>query len=137
MLKSSFQHSTPFWIESLSNPLDGKPLSRHEFQATSNTGEIYNEKWLQCLLHRFPESLPIAELEPALSGVIPVGREFPTPSGPVDNVFITSEGGIVLVECKLWRNPEARRKVISQIIDYAQGMSTWRYVAQRNFDTLA
>jgi hypothetical protein len=40
---------------------------------------------------------------------------------------VTAEGHLVLVECKLWRNPEARRRVLAQIIDYAQNVSTWRY----------
>jgi hypothetical protein len=31
----------------------------------------------------------------------------------------------VLVECKLWRNPEARREVVSQILDYAKELSRW------------
>src|SRR4029079_16508740 len=33
------------------------------------------------------------------------------------------------VECKLWRNPEARRKVLAQIIDYASELKTWDYEA--------
>ncbi|MGM0692754.1 MAG: hypothetical protein ACQEUN_05015 [Pseudomonadota bacterium] len=31
------------------------------------------------------------------------------------------------MECKLWRNPEARRKVIAQILDYARAVSSWSY----------
>jgi hypothetical protein len=31
------------------------------------------------------------------------------------------------VEAKLWRNPEARRKVIGQILDYAKELSRWNY----------
>ena len=26
----------------------------------------------------------------------------------------------MLIECKLWRNPEARREVVGQILDYAK-----------------
>ncbi len=33
----------------------------------------------------------------------------------------------MLVEAKLWRNPEARRKVIGQILDYAKELSRWNY----------
>jgi hypothetical protein len=36
-------------------------------------------------------------------------------------------GMLTLVECKLWRNPEARRKVVAQILDYAQEMSRMSY----------
>jgi hypothetical protein len=48
-------------------------------------------------------------------------------AGFVDNLFVTPTGDIALVECKLWRNPEARREVIAQIIDYASEMTTWSY----------
>jgi hypothetical protein len=30
-----------------------------------------------------------------------------------------------LVECKLWRNPEGRREVVGQILDYAKELSRW------------
>jgi hypothetical protein len=40
-------------------------------------------------------------------------------SGSLDNVFITNSGGLVLVEAKLWRNPQARREVIAQAMEYA------------------
>jgi hypothetical protein len=33
----------------------------------------------------------------------------------------------VLVECKLWRNPEARREVVGQILDYAKVLSRWSF----------
>ena len=34
---------------------------------------------------------------------------------------------MTLVETKLWRNPEARRTVVAQLIDYASHVSTWTY----------
>jgi len=34
---------------------------------------------------------------------------------------------LTLVECKLWRNPQARREVIAQALDYAQTLSRWTY----------
>jgi hypothetical protein len=39
--------------------------------------------------------------------------------------MVTPSGLPVLVECKLWRNPEARREVVSQILDYAKELSRW------------
>jgi hypothetical protein len=36
-------------------------------------------------------------------------------------------GLLTIVECKLWRNPEARRKVVGQILDYASELSSWDY----------
>ncbi len=45
--------------------------------------------------------------------------ELPTLHGPMDNLLMTPEGDLVFVEVKLWRNPEARRKVVAQALDYA------------------
>ena len=36
-------------------------------------------------------------------------------------------GDLIIVECKLWRNPDARRKVIGQILDYAKDLSNMNY----------
>ena len=51
--------------------------------------------------------------------------ELNTLAGPIDNFMVTPSGLPVLVECKLWRNPEARREVVSQILDYAKELSRW------------
>ena len=37
------------------------------------------------------------------------------------------KGFITIGECKLWRNPEARRKVIGQVLDYAKDLAKWDY----------
>jgi hypothetical protein len=44
---------------------------------------------------------------------------------PIDIFMVTPSGLPVLVECKLWRNPEGRREVIGQILDYAKELSRW------------
>ena len=36
-------------------------------------------------------------------------------------------GRLTLAEFKLWRNPQARREVIGQILDYAKELASWRY----------
>src|SRR5580704_15286400 len=59
------------------------------------------------------------------SGPVPICTELNTPAGPIDNFMVTPSGLPVLVECKLWRNPEARREVVSQILDYAKELSRW------------
>jgi len=58
---------------------------------------------------------------------VPICIEMPLPSGFVDNLMITPAGGLVLVETKLWRNPEARREVVGQILDYAKDLSRCSY----------
>ncbi len=81
----------------------------------------YNEDWLQNLIHQNPRLVPAGEVEAAFENIIPVVRELPLPSGYLDNLYITPEGYPVLVEVKLWKNQEARRKVIAQILEYASG----------------
>jgi hypothetical protein len=45
----------------------------------------------------------------------------------VDLLYINAQGFLTLVETKLWRNPEARRVVVAQIIDHAKEMARWTY----------
>lgn len=87
----------------------------------------HSEAWLQGLIDRHPGVLPIAEIEPGLASAVAVCRELPVASGYVDHLLVTPEGGIVLVETKLWRNPEARRAVIGQILDYASDLAALDY----------
>lgn len=95
---------------------------------TGATGtSAYNEDWLQDLLYKHPQAVPIAEINPSFVGMIPICRELATPAGPLDVLYATPEGRLVVLEAKLWRNPEARRKVIGQILDYAKELSHWSY----------
>ena len=102
------------------------PLERVSLSGAEST-EVYSEDWLQNLLYSHPQSLPIAEIDDSFSGLVPVCREMNTSAGPVDVVYITPSGRPVIVEAKLWRNPEARRKVIGQLLDYAKELSRWNY----------
>jgi len=95
---------------------------------TGNSGSgTYDEDWLQDLLYKHPQSLPIGEINPSFAGLIPICREMLTPVGPIDVLYATREGRLAVLEAKLWRNPEARRKVIGQILDYAKELSHWSY----------
>ncbi len=89
--------------------------------------DSYDEDWLQALLFAHPEVLPVDEIEHAYECLVPICRELATPAGPLDVLYPTPEGRLVIVEAKLWRNPEARRKVIGQILDYATELSRWSY----------
>lgn len=81
-----------------------------------------SERWLQELIHRHPQCLPMEQVEPGLGRLIPVCLELPLRAGSVDNLMVTPEGNVVIVEVKLWRNPEARRQVVAQALDYATAM---------------
>jgi len=86
-----------------------------------------SEGFLQDLLFNNPEVLPIDEIDPGFGPLIPIGREIGTAAGPMDNLYISPQGLLTLVEAKLWRNPEARRQVVGQILDYAKEISLWSY----------
>lgn len=91
----------------------------------------FPESYLQELLYKEPEILPTSEIESVYSNLIPIGREVPVKcgnkTGYIDNFYISSKGFLVIVETKLWRNPESRREVVSQIIDYATDIQEWDY----------
>ena len=88
---------------------------------------VFNESWLQNLLFENSTILPFSDLEPTFDGSLPIAREMGTGAGPVDLIYMNSKGYITLVETKLWRNPEARRSVVAQIIDYAKEIAEWSY----------
>ena len=110
----SRQHSTPYLVTDTTS---------RSLQAV----EDLDEKWLQKFIFAHPQSLPVDEIEPAFGPLIPVCRELGTQAGPVDVLFVNTAGLVTLVECKLWENPEARREVVGQILDYAKEISRWSY----------
>ncbi|CAD6547706.1 DUF4268 domain-containing protein [Paraburkholderia sabiae] len=85
----------------------------------------YSEADLQRLIHAHPSCLPIAEIDAVFSEPIAICTELETHAGRIDNFMVTASGLPVLVECKLWRNPEARREVVGQILDYAKELTRW------------
>lgn len=87
----------------------------------------YREDLVQKLVHCHPELIPMAEIEPAFDPLVPICRELKTPSGDLDNFWLTPQGGIVLGECKLVKNPQARREVVTQALDYARAIAGWHY----------
>ncbi len=117
------------WINE--KPAETRSLSRADLRLTAS-GDGYDEAWLQTLLYRNPEVLPIEQIEPGFGKLIPLCRELGLTfgagrSGSLDNIFITTEGRLVLVEAKLWRNPEARRTVVAQAMEYAAAVFRLNY----------
>jgi hypothetical protein len=114
------QHSVPLLLSSSSG--GAQPLKP---AAQQGGDDAVSEAYIQALVHEHPACLPIAEIDAMFSGPVPICTELNTPAGPIDNFMVTPSGLPVLVECKLWRNPEARREVVSQILDYAKELSRW------------
>lgn len=83
----------------------------------------FQEDWLQELLFKYPRILPVQHLDEAFFPLVSIGREIEN----IDNLFISPAGLITVVETKLWRNPEAHRTVVAQILDYARTLSNYTY----------
>ena len=126
----------PFWLKNLSSTstdchaLEAIPLRlRGEAVESAQEGgrHAYDEAWLQGLMHEHPSVLPIEQIEAGYWPAVPICMELPVPSGFIDNLLLTPEGGVVIVEAKLWRNPQARREVVGQVLDYAKDLSALDY----------
>lgn len=116
----SRQHASPILVQGeLGSSVTLKQIDR----GTSAAG--ITEAWIQDLVQRHPGCLPIEEIDPIFAGPIPICTELNTNVGRIDNFLVTPSGLPVLVECKLWRNPEGRREVVGQILDYAKELARW------------
>lgn len=86
-----------------------------------------NEYWLQETISQHPGILPTASIDQKYAPLVSIGREIATESGPIDNLFISPQGFLVMVETKLWRNPQARREVLAQVWDYGAALARWDF----------
>src|SRR5215475_8809492 len=102
------QHSVPVLLSS-----GGAQPLKHLTERDSGGG--VSEAYIRDLVHQHPACLPITEIDAMFSGAVSICKELNTPAGSIDVFMVTPSGLPVLVECKLWRNPEARREVVSQI----------------------
>jgi hypothetical protein len=94
-------------------------------------GGAFDEKWLQEKLFQDISLIKITNPVYDQIGIIPLCREF-SMHDTIRNVFldilaITETGRLILIECKLWRNPQARREVLAQIIEYATLLKSLSY----------
>jgi hypothetical protein len=112
----------PHLLRGKGEELDGHPVARLPVE------RALSESWLQQALDSCPALLPVElvddRVEPPL---VSLGREISSGSGPIDNLFLSQNGYPVVVETKLWRNAEARRHVVAQILDYAVQLRKWDY----------
>ena len=106
---------TPCMVET-----DGTILSLKRLEFSD---KLIDEDFLQDLMDRFPQIIPIDAIDSSYGPLISLGREIDN----IDNLYISPNGRITIVEAKLWRNPQAIREVIAQILDYATRVSNWSY----------
>lgn len=103
-----------------------------KLERISLSNGTFQENWIQELLEKEPSILPTAEIDPIFAPLICLAREVRLDvdegkGGRIDNLYISPKGYVVVVETKLWRNPEARREVVGQILDYAKEIRGWDY----------
>jgi len=78
------------------------------------------ETELQRLLVESPSLIPVGEIREEVSPLVFAIREFGLPgSGNTDILAFSADGDISIIECKLVTNPESKRKVMGQILEYA------------------
>jgi hypothetical protein len=86
-----------------------------------------NEVWLRDTLFDNPEIIPTDDIDTAFGPLVPLCKELYTDAGRIDAVFINERGRLTIVECKLWKNPQARREVVAQTLDYVSALTEWSY----------
>jgi hypothetical protein len=111
----------PYIIENVSDG-SGKKLARLDPR-----GSHFDERWLQDILVKYPDLLPTAEIEPVFYPLFVAGREVQVAGGRIDVLYMSASGYPVIVETKLWRNPESKREVVAQVLDLAFAFSKWEY----------
>jgi hypothetical protein len=72
-----------------------------------------------------PSLLPLEAVSDEPVSHMTIGEEWPAGTGRADIVLIGSDAVLTIVETKLSRNPEARREVIAQLLEYAAYLSEW------------
>lgn len=84
-----------------------------------------DEKELQNFLRDHSDLMPTDEIEVGTPPLLCIGWEVGVASGSQDLLYIDETGLLTIVETKLKKNPEARREVVGQILEYASDASAW------------
>lgn len=126
------QHCVPIIIERLTAPATVTPLERLPPRPLGKPGDPrYRENVIQGLVDAHPSISPVQEIEPVFEGLRSVCTELPLRGGErekyLDDLLISPAGRVCLVECKLWRNGEAEREAVAQILDYAGEIARMSY----------
>jgi hypothetical protein len=80
------------------------------------------EDALQTFFEKYPQIIPGKQIDPVSEDpphFVLLRREMPVGGWSLDHLFADQKGILTLVETKLFQNPESRREVIGQIIEYA------------------
>jgi hypothetical protein len=91
--------------------------------------DLPDEATLQQLIRDHPEVLPFDDLGDTVPPLLVVGRETALATGYADVVAVDPDGLVTIIEAKLDRNPEVKRKVVAQVLGYAA--SLWGFDYER------
>lgn len=80
---------------------------------------------LQDYLESYPTLIPLNEIDENALDLLCIGREVGVVPGSMDLLFIDANGILTIIETKLAQNPEVRRAVIGQIVEYASYLYEW------------
>src|SRR6266496_5267302 len=89
---------------------DGLEISEELFDS--------GEEEFECLLEDHPDILPGADINPLIRAIVPIGRQVTAGNNSIDLLFLADTGHLLVVECKLIQNPESRREVVPQLLEY-------------------
>jgi hypothetical protein len=83
------------------------------------------EEILKRNIAEIPHLIPLGAVTEEEITHVTIGDEWPAGLGAADIVLLGSDAILTIVETKLKRNPEARREVIAQVLEYAAYLSEW------------
>jgi hypothetical protein len=87
-----------------------------------------DEAFLRDRIWDEPALIPMSEMGlPTEATIVPIKETSLPGAGSSDVILIDSHGNIVIVECKLATNPEKKRTVIGQVLDYASSLANLSY----------
>jgi len=87
-----------------------------------------SEKELQDQIEAHPGVLDVlSTINKQDTSLLIIGREFAVQSGSIDFLATDAEGTVYIVETKLAANPELRRAVIGQVLEYASNLRDMPY----------
>lgn len=108
----------------------GELKTRYKRHSLS-TGSKFDEKWLQDVLFGNIDLIQPTDSSYDRIKLIPLCRELNLNDGIrnlyLDILAVTETGKLILIECKLWKNPQARREVLAQAFEYASLLQSLSY----------
>jgi hypothetical protein len=73
-------------------------------------------------------AFPVQEITPTATVAVPIARQMVTEAGKLDLLFLDDLGKLYLIDCKLVENPEQRREVVAQLLEYkSQLQGRWSH----------